>query len=204
MRLTDANAAVVSKNGSTQMMRQRARPLHFALAWIGAAVLLLPLSVMIWTALGSIIAIPALLDRRNWPARYVLRTALAYGFLGIHSRRRWDACIGAMQRLVSGRYLRFDLRHWREVSALGGILVAGAVSSFVCARSVCIFGYQSLVGPPQRAPGGGLAPGSILLLFLGISVGRSIRVTLRRQAVAAALWVIAHLVSVPMVYALWQ
>ena len=109
-------------------------------------------------------------------------------------------CIGALQLLVTRRHLGFDLPHWREFSTLGGF-VAGAVSGPVCTE-LCVFSDINLLWVrPSMRPADGLLLS--LLLFLGLLSAIQF-LTLRRLASAAALWVLAHVVSVPLVYAFWR
>ncbi len=179
-------------------MLERARPLRFTLAWVGAAVLLLPLSIVIGIAIGLIFAVPALLVP-EFGLPDMLITAPGYLFLATFAAAMgW--CIGALQQLVTRRYLRFEFRHWREFSAFG-VLLAGSLSGYVCSQQ-CEFDDISLLWvQPSLRPAGGLL--FSLLLFLGILSAVQF-LTLCRQASAAALWVIARLVSLPLAYAFWR
>ena len=79
--------------------------------------------------------------------------------------------------------------------------MAGVLSSPVCTE-LCVFSDINLlwVQPSLRPADGFLLS---LLLFLGI-LSTVQFLTLRRQASAAALWVIAHIVSVPLAHAVWR
>lgn len=179
-------------------MLEHVSPRRFAFAWVIAAVLLLPLSFLIWAPAASIFVVPGLLVSAGAPSEAV-SAALAHVFLGTFAAAMaW--CIGALQQLVTRRYLQFELPRWREISVLGGF-VAGVVSSIVCSE-FCVFSDINLLWVrPSLRPADGLLLS--LLLFLGILSAVQL-LTLRRQASAAALWVIAHLVSVPLVYGLWR
>ena len=179
-------------------MPQRARSVRFTLSWLAAAVLLLPLSFLIWVPAASIIVGPGLLVSVSVPSE-ATSAALAHVLLATFAAAMgW--CIGSLQLLVTRRYLHFELLRWREFSLLGGF-AAGVVSSLVCTE-YCVFDDINLLWvQPSLRPADGLLLS--LLLFLGLlSVVQFL--TLRRQARSAALWVIAHIVSVPLVYGLWR
>ena len=108
--------------------------------------------------------------------------------------------IGAFQWLVTKRYLHVDLQRWREVSALGGLL-ASIVALHVCQGTCANDDSMYLWVNPSLRPADGLLLS--MLLFLGLFSTAQF-LMLRRQARAAPLWIIAHVISVPLVYALWK
>lgn len=179
-------------------MLERVSPLRFTLGWLAAAVLLLPLSLLIWAPVAAVYFAPAALVSAGNPSEAV-SAALGHIFLGTFAAAMgW--CIGALQQLVTRRYLRIDLLRWREISLVGGF-VAGVIASVTCSN-ICDFSDISLLWVrPSMRPAGGLL--FSMLLFLGLLSAAQF-LTLRRQVGASVLWVIAHLITVPMAYALWR
>ncbi len=179
-------------------MNAQVRPTRFIAAWLVAGLFFWPaiLAVAAITAVPLAIAF-RILDLLPLPDTlfellyFIILTPLLASF-------GWT--IGAIQSLVTKRYLRVELHRWRAVSALGG-LVAFIPAAFLCIKGCAGDEIGYLWTQPSLRPADDML--WAMLVYVGIlSVAQFLM--LRRQARAASLWIVAHVVSVPMSYALWR
>lgn len=180
-------------------MTARVRPIRFLIAWFAAAGLVLPFAPLLSLTIATMVAVPIKHMLSLIPAPNRVDGIPAILFIGLLAFA-YGWCIGALQKLVVKRYLDVVLRRWCVVSALGGSL-AGAAAILSCQGSCIADEVEHLWTQPSLRPADEL----LLTMFVFLGILSAVQfLMLRRQLPSAPLWIVAHIVSVPLVYGLWR